>query len=54
MVLNICVNYGSHPEIIDTTKKICEMYKNGDIELDDITDEFIQKNLYQDCLYQQL
>ena len=48
MVLNICVNYGSHPEIIDTTKKICEMYKNGDIELDDITDEFIQKNLYQD------
>lgn len=48
MVLNICVNYGSHPEIIDTTKKICEMYKNGNIELDDITDEFIQKNLYQD------
>ncbi len=48
MVLNICVNYGSHPEIIDTTKKICEMYKNGKIELDDITDEFIQSNLYQD------
>ncbi len=48
MVLNVCVNYGSHPEIIDTTKKICEMYKNGEIKLDDITDEFIQKNLYQD------
>lgn len=48
LVLNICINYGSHPEIIDTTKKICEMYKNGEIELDDITDEFIQKNLYQD------
>ena len=48
MVLNICVNYGSHPEIIDTTKKICEMYKDGKIELDDITDEFIQSNLYQD------
>ena len=47
-VLNICLNYGSHAEMVDTTKKICEMYKNGDIELDDINEEFIQKNLYQD------
>jgi undecaprenyl diphosphate synthase len=48
LVLNICINYGSHAEIVDTTKKICEMYKNGEIELDDIDESFIQENLYQD------
>ena len=48
LVLNICLNYGSHAEMVDTTKKICEMYKNGDISLEDINEEFIQKSLYQD------
>ena len=48
LVLNICINYGSHAEMVDTTKKLCEMYKNGEIELDDIDESFIQKNLYQD------
>lgn len=48
LVLNICLNYGSHAEIIDTTKKICEMYKENKINLEDIDEEFIQKNLYQD------
>ena len=48
MVLNICLNYGSHAEIVDMTKKMCKMYKNDEISLDDITEEFIQKNLYQD------
>ena len=48
LVLNICLNYGSHAEMVDTTKKICELYKDGKIELDDITSEFISKNLYQD------
>ena len=48
MTVNICLNYGGQYEMVDTTKKICEMYKNGDINLDDIDPEFIQKNLYQD------
>ena len=48
LTLNICLNYGSHTEIVDMTKKICEKYKNGEISLDDITDEYIQKNMYQD------
>ena len=47
-VLNICINYGGQYEIVDTTKKLCEMYKNGEISLDQIDKEFIQKNLYQD------
>ena len=48
LVLNICINYGSHAELIDTTKKICEMYKDDKITLDDIDEELIRKNLYQD------
>ena len=48
LVLNICLNYGSHAEMVDTTKKICEMYKNGDISLDDIDEDFLQRNMYQD------
>ena len=35
-IFNICVNYGGRPEIVDTTKKICEMVKNGEISIDDI------------------
>ena len=47
LVLNICLNYGFQSEIVDTTKKICEMYKNGIISLEDINESFIEKNLYQ-------
>ena len=48
LVLNICLNYGGQSEIADTTKKICQMYKDGLIKLEDITPEFIQHNLEQD------
>lgn len=48
LVLNICLNYGGQSEIADATKKICQMYKDGLIKLEDITPEFIQHNLYQD------
>jgi len=48
LVLNICLNYGSHAEIVDTTKKLCELYAKGDITLDEITPELIQKNMYHD------
>ena len=48
VVLNICLNYGGQSEIADATKKICQMYKDGLIKLEDITPEFIQHNLYQD------
>ncbi len=48
LVFNVCINYGSHSELVDTTKKICELYKNNKISLDDINEELITKNLYQD------
>ena len=48
MTVNICLNYSGQTEMVDTMKKVCKMYKDGDIELDDIDPDFIQKNLYQD------
>ena len=47
-VINICLNYGSHAEIVDTTKKICQMVQDGKININDINEDFIQKNMYQD------
>lgn len=47
-IFNICLSYSSQQEITDMTKKLCEMYKDGKISLDDINTDFVQKNLYQD------
>ncbi len=46
--LNICLNYGGQSEIVDMTKKICALYKENVIELEDIDVTLINKNLYQD------
>ena len=48
LVLNVCLNYGSRSEIVDMTKEIASMYKDGEISLDDIDEELIRKNLYND------
>lgn len=47
-ILNICINYGGHTEITDMTKKIATLVKEEKITVDDITEELISKNLYQD------
>ena len=47
-ILNICINYGGQAEIVDTTKKLISMVQNGDIYIDDINEEIIRRNLYQD------
>lgn len=48
MVLNICLNYGGRSEIIDTTKKLCQNVLRGELSIDDINEEYFEKNLYQD------
>ena len=45
---NVCLGYSGQQEVCDMTKKLCEMYKEGKIELDEITPEFVQTQLYQD------
>lgn len=47
-IFNICVNYGGRPEIIDTTKKLCQKVLDGEITIDDIDEELFAKNLYND------
>ena len=47
-IFNICVNYGGRPEIIDTTKKICQMVNDGEISIDEIDEDMFSRNLYQD------
>jgi undecaprenyl diphosphate synthase len=48
LVLNICINYGSHAEIVDCMKETSEKVRNGEIGLEDITEDYIQHHLYQD------
>lgn len=46
LILNICFDYGSYTEILEATKEIAVNYKNGDIKLDDITEEMMTNHLY--------
>lgn len=48
LVLNVCLNYGGHSEIIDATKKICDLVLNKEITVDDIDEALLEKSLYQD------
>ena len=46
-ILNICLNYGSRAEITDMVKNISSKVKDGIINIDDITEELVNENLYQ-------
>ena len=46
LILNICINYGGRAEIVDMTKKLCELYKDNEITLEDIDYDLVNKNLY--------
>ena len=48
LILNICINYGGRAEIVDMTKKLCELYKNNKITLEDIDYDLVNKNLYHE------
>lgn len=47
-ILNVCLNYGGRLEIVDMTKKITLQVLNNEIGIDDINEELVSKNLYQD------
>jgi undecaprenyl diphosphate synthase len=46
MVLALALNYGSRTEIVDSTRKIAQAYKDGSITLDEIDSQCISDNLY--------
>ena len=47
-VFNICVNYGGHAEMVDTAKKLARKVSEGELALEDITEEVFEHNLYND------
>lgn len=47
-IFNVCLNYGGQSEIVDASKKIAELYKDGKVNLDDINTENFYKYLYND------
>ena len=46
VTFNIALNYGGRDEIIKAIKQISERIKNGDIQLEDITEKMVSENLY--------
>lgn len=46
-IFNICINYGGQDEILDMTKEIGQKIKNNELDIDEITKEIIEENLYQ-------
>ena len=49
LVVYMAVNYGGRQEIATATKKIAQMVADGEISVDDITEETIANNLYAIC-----
>lgn len=45
LILTFAFIYGGRDEIVETTKFICEQYKQGKITLDDITEDYFEKHL---------
>ncbi len=46
MTLNICFDYGSRYEILEATKKIASLVKEGKLTVDEIDETTINQNLY--------
>ena len=45
-ILNICLNYGGHAEIIDACKKITNECINNNLKIDELNEEIFSKYLY--------
>ena len=46
LTLNIAFNYGGRAELVHATKEIAKKVKNGEIMLEDITEQTISDNIY--------
>ena len=46
VILNLAINYGGRHEITQGVKAIAERVKNGEISVDDITEDMISDSLY--------
>lgn len=46
VILNLAINYGGRHEITEGVKTIAKKVKNGEISIDDITEDMISNSLY--------
>ena len=46
MIINLALNYGSRDEIVHACKEIVEKVKNGEMDVEDITEESFSDHLY--------
>lgn len=46
VTFNIALNYGGRDEIVKATQKIATLVKNGEIKIEEITEQIIEENLY--------
>ena len=46
LVVNILLNYSGENEVVDMTKSISNLVKNGDVDIDDIDINLVYSNLY--------
>ena len=47
MIVNFCLNYGGHAEIVDACRSISKQVVDGNLLIEEITEEIFEKNLYQ-------
>ncbi|GAA5818103.1 MAG: di-trans,poly-cis-decaprenylcistransferase [Methanobrevibacter sp.] len=45
-LFNLAIGYDGRLEIVDAIKKIVDEFKNGEIDIDDINEDLVSKNLY--------
>ena len=46
IVMNIALNYGGREEIVNAVKSICTRVQEGSLDIDDITEDTVDCNLY--------
>ena len=46
IVMNIALNYGGREEIVNAAKRACKLVENGQLNIDDISEETIKEGLY--------
>ncbi len=47
-IINFCLNYGGHAEIVDATKKVVNDCLKGTLNVEDINEEIFPQYLYQE------
>lgn len=48
-LLNICLSYGSRGEIVNVCKAICQGVQRGEIDVEDLNEDYFSNKISGDC-----